>query len=208
MQWVPGVESRFRPESPPEMTSLPALFDAQTTFGRSIRGIIPRCDQPLESPNAPDHVRQAPQRRHRPMPTPLLLGGRAEHPRPVGNIVMKARTSGDEGTFADSQVARGSHTRHDDRAPPDDRTSREAGLGNDQGILTDVAVVRDLDLIVDLGTAPNSRFVEGRPIDGRIRADLDVVFEHNAAPLSHGNRSPFRIRDVTKSVSTEHDAGL
>ena len=43
--------------------------------------------------------------------------------------------------------------------------------------------VGDLDEVVDLGAGADARLADGRPIDRRVRADLHVVFDDDAADL-------------------------
>ena len=81
-------------------------------------------------------------------------------------------------------------------------------MRDDEHVFPDIAVVCDLDVIVDLGATADTGLVEGRAINGRVRPDLDIVFEHHAAAMRHRRRPPRSVRHIPKTISADHDAGL
>ena len=75
-------------------------------------------------------------------------------------------------------------------------------------VLADRDAVRDLDEVVDLGPAPDPRLAHGRPIDRRVRADLDVVFDDDDAVLRDLVVDAVRVGDVAVAVAADHGAVL
>ncbi len=59
----------------------------------------------------------------------------------------------------------------------------DAHLRGQQGISSDDDAVRDLHQVVDLGARLDARFPDGRAIDRRVGADLDVVLDHDRRDL-------------------------
>jgi hypothetical protein len=54
----------------------------------------------------------------------------------------------------------------------------KASLRRDDDILANIAIVPDVNQVIDLRSAPDSRLIEGSAIDGRIRPDFHVIFNH------------------------------
>ncbi len=86
-------------------------------------------------------------------------------------------------------------SRHDD-VVTELRRSGDAGLRDDQTVLADANVVCDLHEVVDLRALADHGFAECAPVDGRIRSDLDIVFDpydsdlrNLAMPSAHDNES-------------------
>jgi len=63
------------------------------------------------------------------------------------------------------------------------RTTGHSHLGAEQSIFPHDARMTNLHEIIDLRTAFNSGFARGSAIDGRVRANFDIVFDHHAADL-------------------------
>ena len=59
----------------------------------------------------------------------------------------------------------------------------DAGLRCDDDVLADDAVVADVDEVVDLRAAADAGLAECAAVDGGVGADLDVVFDDEAALL-------------------------
>ena len=66
---------------------------------------------------------------------------------------------------------------------PTDRASGNPDLRGQQRVPSDVHAMPDLNEIIDFGACANSRLADGRAIDRRVRADLDVIFDHDDARL-------------------------
>ena len=121
-------------------------------------------------------------------------GGRAQ-PVAVGDC----RIAGDErpgvDRVGDAGLRRGNHALADrDVAGHADlpgqrhvvfnrHTARHADLRRQQHVAADGDAVRDLHEVVDLGAGADARLANGGTIDGRVGADLDVVFDDDAADL-------------------------
>jgi hypothetical protein len=142
------------------------------------------------------------------MPAAFLDRWSTKHAGPVRNIVVKPRSSTNEGALPDPEMTRRTDTRHDNRPTPNDCAAGQAGLRHDQRFFPDITVVGDLNLIVDLGTPPNTRLVQGRAIHRRIRPDLDIVLDHDTTSLGHRHRSPLGVGNVSKPIAPENHARL
>jgi hypothetical protein len=142
------------------------------------------------------------------MPGTLLGRGAPEHAGTIGYVVMEPSASTDEGALSDSQMSRRTGLGHHDRPPADDRPAGKTRLGDDQSVFANITVVSDLDQIVDLCTPPYARLVEGRPIDGGIRADFDIILDDDATTLSHRDGTTGFVRCVPETIRAENDPGL
>src|SRR5882724_12395322 len=71
----------------------------------------------------------------------------------------------------------------DDAVIFDGDAAADPGLRGNHYALSDVAVVSHMDHIVELRSFTNSRTTERAPIDSRVRAQLDVVFDNYCANL-------------------------
>ena len=56
--------------------------------------------------------------------------------------------------------------------------------------------------------APNPRLADRRPIDRRVRADLDVVFDDDVAVLRNLEMRAVRLLDEAEAVAADHRAVL
>ena len=63
------------------------------------------------------------------------------------------------------------------------RAAGDADLRREQDVAADPHAVGDLHEVVDLGAGADARLADRRPIDGRVRANLDVVVDDDAADL-------------------------
>src|SRR5258708_2412729 len=61
--------------------------------------------------------------------------------------------------------------------------SRDAHLAGNQVMLADSAIMADLHQVVDFGSQPNARRLEGPPIDGRAGPDLDIILNFHSGQL-------------------------
>src|SRR5881409_3765122 len=83
----------------------------------------------------------------------------------------------------------------------------DAGLGDDQTMLTQGNVVGDLDEVVDLCAPTDRGRPERAPIDGSVRADLDVVMNDDVPDLRDLAMGA-GIEHVTESVRADDGAGM
>src|SRR5204862_2784357 len=88
----------------------------------------------------------------------------------------------------------------------DRRAAGDADLRGEQHAAPDRHAVGDVHEVVDLGAGADARFADGRPIDGRIRADLNVVFDDYQGRLRNLEVRAVRLPREPESVAAEHDA--
>src|SRR5690606_6646019 len=93
---------------------------------------------------------------------------------------------------ADFEMAEDARAAADPAATPDARAAGDADAAGDCAALAQLHVVRDLDEVVELAAVADDRVVERAAIDGAVRADLDIVADHDAAEL--GNLLPALLR--------------
>ncbi len=68
--------------------------------------------------------------------------------------------------------------------------------------------VRDLHQVVDLGAGADARLADRRTIDRRVRADLDVVFDHDGGVLRDLEVRAVGLRDEPEAVAADDRAVL
>ena len=64
----------------------------------------------------------------------------------------------------------------------------------------------DVHQIVDLGAGTDPRLTDGGPVDRRVRADLDIVFDRDAAVLRDLEMRAVGLLRKTVSVASDDDA--
>src|SRR6185295_4463730 len=93
------------------------------------------------------------------------------------------REPGDGHVVADGEVADEAGHAADLAALADRDATREADAGGHGGGRPDAAVVADLDLVIELHALFEHRVVDGAAVDGRVRADLAIGPDDDAADL-------------------------
>src|SRR6476620_5275254 len=89
----------------------------------------------------------------------------------------------------------------------DARGTGDADLRHDQAQAADANVVADLNEIVNLGPGANDGVIEAAAIDGRVRADLDVLLDD--APPNVRNLVVDSVAEhVAKAIASQASAGL
>jgi hypothetical protein len=91
----------------------------------------------------------------------------------------------EDDVVADLEVAADADAAREDAAAPDLRAARDRGRAADDGVRADAHVVRDLHEVVDLDAVLDHGVVDRAAVDGAVRADLDVVADHDASELGH-----------------------
>src|SRR5262249_6672473 len=127
------------------------------------------------------------------------------------HVVEHAGAARDEGAVAHAGATRGARhagLREHDDALAEHGAPRDPRLRHDQAVATHHATVRDHHQIVELAAAPDARAAEPRAIDGRVRADLDVVLEHHVADLRHLLVLAALVELVAEAVAADHHARL
>src|SRR5882724_9396827 len=90
------------------------------------------------------------------------------------------------------------------RTCPDLGAAGEADLGGEQRALADVAAVADLNEVVDLRALSDAGRADGRAVDRRVRADLDLVFENDRSGLRDRMNVTLLVRQVAEAVAADH----
>ena len=90
----------------------------------------------------------------------------------------------------------------------DDAAAGDADLRREQHVPPHADAVRDLDQVVDLRAGADARLADGRTIDRRIRADLHVVFDDDAADLRNLFVGAVAATREAEAVAADHDAVL
>ncbi len=91
----------------------------------------------------------------------------------------------------------------------DDDAAGKTGLRGDHDILSDLAVVADVDQVVDLGAASDARDFKGAAVNGRVRANLDVIADFEAPLLGKFFVMSGRlVADVAEAVAAQHRSGV
>ena len=88
-----------------------------------------------------------------------------------------------------------------------DYAARNTDLGHDDTVAAYDDVVPDVNLAIDLGATADSRLAAGaRPGDGAIGADMDVVFDDDAAVVVE-QAVLIVLPFVAEAITTDHRAG-
>ena len=90
-------------------------------------------------------------------------------------------------------------------AVADHGAAGNADLRREQHVLAEHHAVRDLHQVVDLRAGLDPRLAHRRPIDRRVGADLDVVFDHDRRGLR--NLFVRAIRPLREAVAVAADHG-
>src|SRR5690606_21377919 len=110
---------------------------------------------------------------------------------------------------ADRKVADDADAAGDHTPPPDLRAAGDARPRRHRGVRADMHVVRNLHEVVDLHAVLDDGVLDGAAVDGRVRTDLDVVADQDAAELRH--LDPAAVREIlgeAEAVRADHGAGM
>src|SRR5262249_3142116 len=83
----------------------------------------------------------------------------------------------------------------------------DARLGDQDAVRPDRHVVTDLHQVVDLGASPDHAPAERGAIDGHVRAQLDVVLDHDAPELRNLD-VPAVVLHVPEAVAADDRAAV
>src|SRR5258706_3236168 len=81
-------------------------------------------------------------------------------------------------------------------------------LRGHQHVASDGDAVRDLDEIVDFRAGLDARLADSWPIDGRVRAELDIVFDDDGRDLGDFLVCAVAPSDESVPVAADDDAVL
>src|SRR5689334_3319663 len=94
-------------------------------------------------------------------------------------VAEYAALGGDDAAVADFDMPLEARLPTDDAPAADARTAGDARLGRDQAVLADLHTVGHLHQVVDARAPADDRGVEGRAVDAAVRADHDIVLDHD-----------------------------
>src|SRR5215469_13564450 len=97
----------------------------------------------------------------------------------AGNTTLGAQN----GACLDPHVIGNSNLPADDHLVLDHGAAGDPGLCSDHDILTNVDVVSHMHEVINFRSAADASYVQGATIYGRVRADLDVIFDLQASNL-------------------------
>ena len=97
-------------------------------------------------------------------------------------------------------------TDHD--AIADARAAGNADLRGDPAMPPYADIVPDLNEIIDLGTFADDGIVHGTPVDRRVRADLHMVLQDDAADLNDLDHAAARTRRIAETVLPDTGTGM
>ena len=101
------------------------------------------------------------------------------------HIADDAGARGVDGVRTDIDMAHRADLAAERDVVADIRRAGNARLRDDEAVRPDLAVVTDVHEIVDLRAVADDRRAHRRAVDAVMRADLDIVLEHDVADLRH-----------------------
>ena len=111
------------------------------------------------------------------------LCGRPQHDGAGGKIAHQPGLSSDSGSGPDVQVIGDRRLpAHLHEVAQDGRTA-DSNLGGDHAALPNSDIAAELDEVIDARAGSDARIVERTAVDRRVRADLDVIPDHDPAKL-------------------------
>jgi hypothetical protein len=81
-------------------------------------------------------------------------------------------------------------------------------LRGEQHVLAEHDAVAHLDEVIELRPGLDPRLADGRPIDGRVGANLDIVFDHDRARLRNLLMRSIGARRKPVAIAAHHRAVL
>ena len=152
--------------------------------------------------------RQPPKDRRRLQPISIGDGRISRHELArldgIGNAGLRRR----DGALADRNVSGDADLSCQHDVVFERRAAGDADLTSHQRTSADGDAMRDLDEVVDLRAGANPRFTDGRPIDGRVRPNLHVVFDNDVGMLRDFQMRPVSLLHESETVAADDRAVL
>ncbi len=126
----------------------------------------------------------------------MVAGRIPRHGRPGGYVADDAALRGHARSGSDCEMVSEARLSREDRVIVHGSASCNADLRHDETVSTDSHIVRNLYQVIDLGTRTDHCVVERAAVDGRVRTDFHIVFNHASANVR--NRI---VSGVTPSIS-------
>ena len=134
-------------------------------------------------------------------------GGDAKDAAFIFDITHNAGLGSDHGLIANFQMVRNSRLRGDHDVITELGAAGETDLSHDQTMTANRDIVGDMDEVIDFCTLTNDGGAEGAAIDGRVRANLDVVVDDDVTDLKDFPMAAL-IEHVTKAVGANNGTGV
>ena len=117
--------------------------------------------------------------------------------------------SAEDGPVFDADMIGDADLPADDYVVFNDRAAGKAGLRGDDDVLADLDVVTNMDQVVDLCPSANASFVKSAAVNGRVCANVDVVFDYQPADLRELLvAAGLLVANVAEAFAAEHGTGL
>ena len=81
------------------------------------------------------------------------------------------------------------------------RAAGNTHLSGDERMLPDDDAMRNLDEIVDLGARMHARLADRGPVNRRVRANFDVIFDDDGRPFAGFSRASHRRASANPNPS-------
>src|SRR5690606_8834308 len=86
------------------------------------------------------------------------------------------------------------------------RASRNSGLCRRYRMLADFYIMRNLDKVIQLHALTDDSRSQRRPVDCRIGADLDIIFDHHISDLRNFVVRSIPLWSEAKTVASDYRA--
>src|SRR5207248_1259641 len=160
----------------------------------------------LELVYALSHVRQVSKQHRRLSPLTMIDGRIAGHELARVERTRHRALRPNHGTRANPHVADDARLAGNRHVVVERGAAGNARLSGEQRAVADGDAVGDVHQIVDLGAGTDPRLTDGGPVDRRVRADLDVVFDRDAAVLRDLEMRAVGLLRKTVTVAADDDA--
>ena len=154
-----------------------------------------------------ERFRKTLERRIGPLEFFVRDSGRAEHDCACRHILCHARLRHDDTLVSNGQMTRDADLSRNGHAITDNGASGNTGERTNDAVLTNNAVMADLHKVVDLRASADAGPAKAATVNGRVRANLNIVANLGEANL--GNLLMFAVDGlVTKTVCAQDDPAV
>ena len=152
------------------------------------------------------HRRQVAEHHRRFPPVGVRERGRTGDERAGLHRLQHRALRADDDLVADRDVPGHATLPRHHHVVADRRAAGDADLRREQHAAADRHAVRDVHQVVDLRAGADARLADRRAIDRRVRADLDVVFDHDVAVLRDLEVRAVLLPREAEAVAADDDA--
>ena len=141
-------------------------------------------------------------------PRQILDRRTAAHELPLVDRLRDPALRAGHRAAPDANVSDDAHLPSHDDVVFDHRAAGDPDLRGQQHAPPDRDAVRDVDQVVELAAGADARFADRRPINRRVRADLDVVFDDDVGVLRNLDVRAVGLLREAIAVAADHHAVL